>query len=165
MAHTKLVPFLVSGALAAAGCATSPAVTAVSPISSGARPITLDVAEAVFRYQFTQGGGIAATYCIGFGRGSTLGDPPPELVARLAGPSLVVKAASACGFGDRAFDKANRADAVIFYVDTMTCAGPRRCTVQGGYLVGNMSASANRYELRRTGGRWRVASDMIEAVS
>lgn len=137
----------------------------------GINPSNLDAAEALYRHQIgnnaSGGQRNVALICLGAGPGpDRLSDPPAELLARFGRHDPRVKGISACRWNDiRWADRATGAQAIVHYVIHLDCPAPTRCTALGGYLEGNLSASGNRYQLEREGGRWRVASDSMEWIS
>jgi hypothetical protein len=137
----------------------------------GIDPSNLDAAEALYRHQIANnasgGQRNVALVCLAAGAGpDRLSDPPAELLARFSRHVPRVKGISACRWNDISWaDRATGAQAIVHYVIRLDCSSPARCTALGGYLEGNLSASGNRYQLEREGGRWRVTSDSMEWIS
>jgi hypothetical protein len=151
---------LMSGLLIAAP------VTAIRPPD-----INEDAAAAVFRYQFAHNeSGIrrrAAAFCIGYGRGASLRDPPKSLIARFRKAWPRVKPASACRFDEKRgvnIDRASGRPALTFFVLGTSCT-EAACTAEGGYIEGNLSASSATYQLLRQGSAWRVTVYRLDAIS
>jgi hypothetical protein len=159
-------------AVIVAGCAPAtpqPAAPAPAPAPSAA--LDLGLAEAVFRHLFaTSGRPISApiaTYCIATGvTNATVGDPPPELVRRLADIRPSVKPSSACATGpDDITDTASGGFAILYKLSDIACADADHCTVMGGYVANSANGRGSQYQLERRGGQWRVTGEQIRVVS
>ena len=156
-----------------AGCAPAPAPPAapvpLAAASSGT--LDLDLAEAVFRHLFgTAGRPISepiAAYCIATGAtNATIGDPPLELVRRLANVRPAVKPYSACASGaDNITDRASGGYAILYKLSDIACADADHCTVLGGYAANSANGRGSRYQLERRSGQWRVTGEQIMVVA
>jgi hypothetical protein len=145
--------------------------------SSGTPPAP-EIAEAIFRYQFLHNASglqsSATAYCIGYGAlgghsndGKEPRDAPPQVVAALADVVPPVKAFTQCSHSLRAGVRDNQTHdhALIFTLDSMRCAAPRRCSVEGGYYESGLSASGNTYFLEQRDGKWVVIRDEMHWIS
>lgn len=160
---------------------SAPALARPSPPPAPPRPTgspgggingtNLDAAEALYRHQIgnnaSGGQRNVALLCLGAGtHPDRLSDPPAGLLARFSRNKPPVKGFSACRWNDIHWtDRSTGAHAIVHYMTDLTCASATRCTAHGGYLEGNLSASGNRYELERKGGRWQVTADTMEWIS
>jgi hypothetical protein len=105
-------------------------------------------------------------YCIATGAtNATVGDPPPELVRRLANVRPKVKPFSACASGpDDITDAASGGYAILYKLSDIICSDADHCTLVGGYVANSANGRGSRYQLERRGGQWRVTGEQIMVV-
>jgi hypothetical protein len=130
------------------GASTSP--------TAATRPTdALDVAEAVFRYQFEHNASAvqqgAKAYFLRVGKD----DPPAELLARFKGHAPPVRPGSQFKMGD----------GLSFYVGEMKWVDGTHVEVYGGYYEGLLSASGNTYTVEKRNGKWVVTGDQLQVIS
>jgi len=159
----------LGASLLLAACASTP------PGTSGPQTLgsNLDRLEALYRYQMAKNASgqqqNAGVYCLALG-GSQGGDPPAALFALFGQSAAPVVPRSRCTVAPDSEGNVVRLtsggrDGLILYVSSMTCAAPDSCTAEGGYYEANLSASSNTYQLARSGGRWVVTGNRLNAIS
>jgi hypothetical protein len=132
---------------------THPPASAETPASDPSR--TLDVAEAVFRFQFGHNASGTQQNASAYYVSLLGGDPSPEFLDRFAGNEPPVKAQS--GFRE--------GGGLKFIVREITFASETEAEVTGGYYEGNLSSSQNTYYVEYRGGEWVVVRDVMNAIS
>jgi hypothetical protein len=135
-----------------------------------------DIREAVYRHQFLHNASgqqqqaavyfLAVCSLIDSTQGWRTADPSPELMLRFAGHTPPVKPWSACRSvcGD-VLDTLTLARGLLFRTEAIRRITADSVEVDGGYYEGNLSASGNRYTLRRSSGIWIVVKDRMLWIS
>lgn len=138
-------------------------------VASAKAPVAAQV--AVYQSMFASNASAlqnrAAAYCVGMGAGKNLADPDQDILTALH-DNLKVKSASACEAGqsrERVIDRQSRQPALLFGVETVSCASDTDCTLYGGYYEGNASSQRNLYRARQANGRWNVTIETQGPIS
>ena len=166
---TRAVVLLAAALAGCAPVATRLEKSAMQP--SGVSTVDQEVAEALFRHMIERSGRPIsepiASFCIATGAtNATIGDPPPELVRRLASLRPPVKPYSACRFTvDDVRDSASGGYAILFKVSDIACADAAHCTAVGGYVANSQNGKGSRYQLERRDDSWHVTGEQLFVVS
>ncbi len=126
-----------------------------------------DIREAVFRHLFRNNGsalqGDAQVYCLQL-HGDA--DPGEALLRRFAGHRPPVVKASACRLDPAkgVTEQTTGRRGLIFRIDSIRRTGDE-AIVEGGYFEAGLSASGNRYVVRRIAGRWQVVDDAMHSIA
>ena len=102
--------------------------------------------------------------------GSATGDPPSDLLRRLADQSVPVRPASQCRIGNdseggQVYDVATGPTGLMLTIGGIDCPLIGACTVAGGYYEANLSSSGNSYKVQKQDGRWVVVEDQMQWIS
>ena len=172
MAPRLLLP---TAALLIAACSPAPQDTPTAPRTMP--PATQanaveddpedDIREAVFRHLFRNNAsalqGDAQVYCLQL-HGDA--DPGEALLRRFAGHRPPVVKASACRLDPAkgVTEQTTGRRGLIFRIDSIRRTGDE-AIAEGGYFEAGLSASANRYVVRRIAGRWQVVDDAMHSIA
>ena len=155
MKDMKQVLTFMCLSLITASCATSRVVVTSAD--------ELDIAEAVFRYQFVKNESRvqeAQFYFI-----SIDGHVPPDrFVYRFSGHVPPVASTAFMRFEGqrmRAVDSETGEPAAWFIVEKIKIVRPDHAVAEGGYWTDSLEATGNTYHLRKVSGKW-VAKERIE---
>jgi hypothetical protein len=87
-----------------------------------------------------------------------IGDPSPELLARLRARHPAMRPGSACSRrrGERASETSTGAEAVVLDVGPVERLDERAARATAGFSRGGWSSSESEYHLVDTGGGWQV---------
>ena len=129
-------------------------------------PAALDIAEAVFRYQFEHNAsGVktnAAAYFISI-KGQDLTD---AFMKKFEGHQPPVKRASeSASKSNGVVDPTTGMPAVVFGIEQIRLISPEEAIVEGGYFEGGLSSSGNTFTVRREKGKWIVTQDKMNWIS
>ncbi len=108
----------------------------------------LDIAEAVFRFQFGNNASGVQRKAPGYYLELFKADPDAGFLARFKNNEPPVGKASDFKQGQ----------GLIFRVDKIKLVGKDRVEVEGGYYEGNLSASGVTFTVERKDGRWTVTN-------
>ena len=137
----------------------------------------LQLQEALFRYMFEHNhSGLqqsAPIYFISVGESSNAEypDPNPSLLARFGQHVPTVKAASSARISDQPDDCALVRDSetgeqgLIFVIQSMRLKSADEVEALGGYYAACLSASSNRYTVKRKRNKWIVTKDKLLSIS
>ena len=164
----SIVVAALSASCVVLGCRNpSPAPMAVALPSDGIAPSELnnpdylDVAEAVFRYQFDHNASGRQRNADYFFLTLAEGDPPQELLERFATekPPVLPKSLSIYSHreGHKHWELEGRG--LGFRISSIKWLDANTAEVKGGYLEGGTSASGNVYRVERRDGKWSVTND------
>lgn len=155
--QAALVCFLVAFAC---GCTTS--IQRSKSGKTSTPVIDLDMAEAVFRYQFENNGSELYTDASAYFLEVRKTDPEDAFINRFKGLQPPVKKKSQCSTkGMRVTDRKTGKRGLMFNVDKTAMTGADTAEAWGGYLEGELSASSNIYFLNRKNGKWSVEKDKV----
>ena len=128
---------------------------------------SLDVAEAVFRYQFDHNASGAQRQVDYFFISLEERDPPQALLTRFANEKpLVLPASLATSFaGTGVRHKELGGRGLIFRISSIKWLDANTAEVDGGYYEAGLSASGNIYRVERRVGKWFVARDEMRWIS
>lgn len=173
-------PLLSIAALLIAACSPAPQDTSTQDASTAPRSATPaprtdavaqdpddDIREAVFRHLFRNNAsalqGAAQVYCL---RLEGDADPGEALLRRFANHRPPVVKASACRLDPDTgvTELATGRRGLVFRIDSIRRTGDE-AVVEGGYAEAGLSASGNRYVVRRVAGRWRVVEDAMHSIA
>jgi hypothetical protein len=166
---------LSTTALLIAACSPAPQDTSAAPRAAPQTTQTHaagqdaedDIREAVFRHLFRNNAsalqGDAQVYCLQL-QGDA--DPGEALLHRFAAHRPPVVKASACRMDpdQGVTELATGRRGLIFRVDSIRRTGDE-AIVEGGYSEAGLSASGNRYVVRRIAGRWQVVKDDMHSIA
>ena len=129
-------------------------------------PAALDIAEAVFRYQFEHNAsGVktnAAAYFISI-KGQDITD---AFMKKFEGHQPPVKRASeSASKSNGVVDPTTGMPAVVFGIEQIRLMSPEEAIVEGGYFEGGLSSSGNTFTVRRENGKWVVTQDKMNWIS
>ena len=129
--------------------------------SEAQHPDYLDVAEAVFRYQFDHNASGKQRDVDYFFLTLAEGDPPQEFLERFATekPPVLPKSLSIYSYreGHQHWELGGRG--LSLRISSIKWLDANTAEVKGGYLEGAVSASGNVYRVERRDGKWSVTND------
>ena len=144
-----------------ASCAVVPPV----PFARSAAD-RLDLAEAVFRYQFDRNASGQQKNCDYFFIRLESEDPLPELLGRFAEYTPKVVPGSDAARSSRGVShKTLGGKGLIFHIDDITWLDDNTADVDGGYYEAGLSSSGNTYRVERRDGKWVVIKDTMHWIS
>ncbi|MCL2647983.1 MAG: hypothetical protein FWD61_13380 [Phycisphaerales bacterium] len=144
-------------------CAALPSALAPSARSAADR---LDLAEAVFRYQFEHNASGSQKNCDYFFICIEREDPSPELLRRFAdNKPKVVPASDATSSGRGVSHKTLGGTGLLFTISDITWLNDNTADVDGGYYEANLSSSGNTYRVERRDGKWIVTKNTMHWIS
>ncbi len=153
----SVAPYVLPLFVAIMGCAAGSTPVAQPTTSQSNAAAEVDIAEAVFRYQFDHNASAiqkrAEKYCL------SLPDekmPSAELLRRFEGNRPPVAAADQCGRSGKN---------LFFRVQKFDWRKDDEVWVRGGYWEGNLSSSIELYQVVRKDGKWVVKGARMEAIS
>jgi hypothetical protein len=114
----------------------------------------VNIAEAVYRYQFRHNASYVQQDADAFFLKLLGDDPPQALMERFEGHEPPVKRGSDFETGK----------GLLFEIETIEVKG-RAAEVQGGYYEGFLSSSGNTYYVERSDGGWHVAKRREDWIS
>jgi hypothetical protein len=135
--------------------------------------LTVDdqVREAVFRHLFTHNASgmkdSAPVYFLSVGEADKPRDPSPELMARFAGhkPRVEPVSHARVSFDEGVRHRDTGEQGIIFRITSLKRVSENVVEAEGGYYVGNLSASGNVFRVERIAGVWVVTGDKMEWIA
>ena len=115
----------------------------------------LDIAEATFRYQFTNNASGAQQNAKAYFLSVFEKDPSPEFLKRFGKHKPPVKKGSEFKIGK----------GLAFQVVTIKRVSKTKVEVSGGYYEAGLSSSGNTYFVEKKDGKWIVTSDKMHWIS
>lgn len=158
---------LLIAACSPAGQDASTAPRAAPQADAGGQDVEDDIREAVFRHLFGHNAsalqGDAQVYCLQL-QGDA--DPGEALLRRFTAHRPPVVKVSACRMDPArgVTERATGRRGLIFRIDSIRRSGDE-AIVEGGYSEAGLSASGNRYVVRRIAGRWQVVDDDMHSIA
>lgn len=166
---------LSTAALLIAACSPAPQDTSTAPhvtpqatqANAAGQDVEDDIREAVFRHLFRNNAsalqGDAQVFCLQL-QGDA--DPGEALLRRFAANRPPVVKASACRMdpAQGVMELSTGRRGLMFHVDSIRRTGDE-AIVEGGYSEAGLSASENRYVVRRIAGRWQVVEDAMHSIA
>jgi hypothetical protein len=166
---------LLTATLLIAACSPAAQDTSTAPraapqatqANAARQDVEDDIREAVFRHLFGNNASVlqgdAQVYCLQLQGGA---DPGEALLRRFAAHRPPVVKASACRMDPArgVTELATGRRGLIFRVDSIRRTGDE-AIVEGGYTEAGLSASGNRYLVRRIAGRWQVVDDEMHSIA
>ena len=147
-------------------------VAAASPTHAQTRPPEATVTPFVESDGVRAGSPVRVALTVGLPEGLHVQsdkprDPSPELMARFAGhkPRVEPVSHARVSFDEGVRHRDTGEQGIIFRITSLKRFSENVMEAEGGYYVGNLSASGNVFRVERIAGVWVVTGDKMEWIA